>query len=91
MSGENGYYVCFEDKISLDVLIHEVGHVIFDIGSDLGIKYDADNAETFLYLQAYVTRELICLLTPNCSINDILDVKFDLLEDKMIQNNTYEK
>lgn len=92
MSSEDGYYICFENKIGLYALIHEVGHIVFDICSDLGINCDASHAETFLYLQEYIIRESLNLLTSDPSIDDILDVTFDLLEDKIDPNiNTCEK
>lgn len=43
---------------SLEVIIHELSHVVFLILGDVGVQVDPDNNEAFAYLLGYLVRQV---------------------------------
>lgn len=43
---------------SLEVIVHELSHVVFLILGDVGVQVDPDNNEAFAYLLGYLVRQV---------------------------------
>lgn len=53
------YCVAFEGKPKIDVVHHEVTHLVNFIFQDCGVKLDLDNDETQAYFSAYMFRKVL--------------------------------